>query len=465
MNLSLCRARHTGLAHRDVRVVKRLAPTIFGTLSMRIMIATTMIMHLMVSMITPILAILVVASPMLGTAQAREPNEPVELAVWQRGFSGRIGEKTIEVSALSRIGAQLKGQYCYGRCNATRDAITLRGRWENGVVVLEESVSDGKGKRKVTGHWHLQAQQSPWRGEWHSADGKRRLPIHLIENEPIASADEFVDEIRVLAEHVPGGEDDSCEAQSPAVSEIRLYREGRLRQTLQTDSMGTCNMFLPDMFDMNFDGKLDLTIALTLPAGPNIPHQSWLYDAKRDRFVDAPESLQDITSPMFDAERKRVYNYWRGSCCSHGVDVYRWNQGELERIDGAESHFMPVKRGGKLGYVYSTPSYENGHIVFAPRIERDAQGALQMTPLGDSDIDFETTPPFSEALKVNVYAADSRGGFVLKTTQAMRWRKISGDKTKATRWCPDLPYFDIDRRRLDRQLIDHAEACTDTDPR
>lgn len=398
----------------------------------------------------------------VSAVDAHEPTEPVELSVWRRSFVGTIGEKTIEIAALERIGETVGGHYCYGRCDAERPSIALRGRWTasavGAAIELEESVPNAKGGRTLTGRWRLRASGSEWRGEWRSPDGERRLPAILTETNPVA----FADELRVLAEHPPGDEDDNCESQSPAVTAIRVYRDGRLRQTLQTDSMGTCGMFLPELADMNFDGKPDLTIALTLPAGPNIPHQSWLYDAKRDGFVDAPTSLQDITSPMFDETHRHVYSYWRGSCCSHGVDVYRWKDGELERVDGAESHFMPVVRGGKLGYVYSVPSYENGRIVFSPRVERDARGRLRLAPLAEDAIDFETVPPWSDALKVDVYANGSTGDARLASSHAMRWRKLGRGPT--TRWCPDIAYFDLDRRRIDRRLIDDAEACTDTDP-
>lgn len=395
----------------------------------------------------------------IAAARAHEPLEPVELTVWQRRFGGTVGEKTVEISALRRIGDALSGQYCDVRCDAEHPAIALRGRWKNDAIELQESVPKANGDSALTGRWRLRARAGRWQGEWRSPDGKRRLPIVLTETQPSA----FTDELRVLAEHPPGDDRETCEAQSPAVSEIRIYRNSRLRQTLPTDSMGTCGMFLPELTDMDFDGKPDLTIALTLPAGPNIPHQSWLYDAKRDRFVDAPASLQDITSPMFDAARKLVYNYWRGSCCSHGVDVYRWENGELQRIDGAESHYMPVARGGKLGYVYSVPSYESGRILFAPRIERDANGRLRpSTPLADADIDFETAPPWSDALKVDVYASDGDGGARLLSSHAMRWRKLGGGKR--VRWCPDVAYLDLDRGRIDRRVVDGADDCTDSDP-
>jgi hypothetical protein len=393
------------------------------------------------------------------TAFAREPTEPVELTVWNRSFKGTIGEKTIEILTLGRIGAQLRGRYCYGVCGAERPSLALQGRWDRDILTLEESVPGAADDRIVTGRWRLQAQGQQWRGEWRSADGKHRLPVALSET----TLSGFADELRVLAEHAPGSEKDTCDSQSPPVSEIRIYRNDRLRQMLPTDSVGTCGMFLPELVDANFDGRPDLSIALMLPAGPNIPHQMWLYDPKQDRFVDAPASLQEITSPMFDAERKRVYNYWRGSCCSHGVDVYRWNDGELERIAGAESHFMPVKRGGKLGYVYTTPSYENGKIVFSPRVEQDAKGRLRLVAFADSDLDSENGPlAWSEALKVDVYAAAADGGYALKSSQAMRWRALG--KGEAKRWCPDLAYFDLDRRRIERQRIEDPDVCTNSDP-
>ncbi|VEB50706.1 putative nitrite reductase [Salmonella enterica subsp. enterica] len=81
---------------------------------------------------------------------------------------------------------------------------------------------------------------------------------------------------------------------------------------------------MPQWGDVNFDGYPDLSIVTELLAGPDAPVQTWLYDPAKQRYVDAPASYQEITSPEIDAEHKQIVSYWRGGCCSHGVNVYRW---------------------------------------------------------------------------------------------------------------------------------------------
>lgn len=270
-------------------------------------------------------------------------------------------------------------------------------------------------------------------------------------------------ELRVMAAFAPGTNDDACDAQSPPVSAIRVYRDGVLLQTLGTDSVGTCGMFLPRQFDMNFDGHPDITIALTLPAGPNIPHQSWLYDPATQRFVDAPASLQDITSPEFDPKHRIVYSSWRGSCCSHGVDTYRWKGGDLEALDSQASHLLPVLRQGKLGYLYSMPGYIDGEIVFSPRIVRDATGRLRLEGIDDTTLELEDEPfAWGESLAVDVFAIDAKGASRRVRSDAMRWKRLRDDA--GLRWCPHLAVYDIDRRRIVRRLVDTPESCTDTAP-
>lgn len=67
--------------------------------------------------------------------------------------------------------------------------------------------------------------------------------------------------------------------ETPTVTGIKLFQHGKLLQQLTTESHGTCQIYLPEWRDVNFDGNADLMIAQYLPAGPNIPQQTWLYDA------------------------------------------------------------------------------------------------------------------------------------------------------------------------------------------
>jgi hypothetical protein len=120
--------------------------------------------------------------------------------------------------------------------------------------------------------------------------------------------------------------------------------------------VGSCWLVQPRWVDANFDGWPDLTQALDLPAGPNIAHRTWLYDPDTQKLVLGPQSLQDISSPAFDGKAKRIYSEWRASCCSHGVDIYAWKPAGPELVEQAESHMLPVRKGGKLMACYQMPA-------------------------------------------------------------------------------------------------------------
>ncbi len=61
----------------------------------------------------------------------------------------------------------------------------------------------------------------------------------------------------------------------------------------------------------------------------------------KQRYVDAPASYQEITSPGSMLNINRLSGYWRGGCCSHGVNVYRWKGKTIELIV-AVATFQPV---------------------------------------------------------------------------------------------------------------------------
>jgi hypothetical protein len=393
-------------------------------------------------------------------AHAETSESLVELVVWQGRFDGRIGDKAVQVSYLHRIGDRIEGAYCDGICDPPTGELRLSGTWRDDVLLLDESAPDASGKPQTTGHWRLQPDGKDWQGEWRSPDGRRQLPATLMARDDAVAPYE----LRVMAAFVPGTDEDNCDLQSPPVTAIRVYRDGALLQTLDTDSMGTCGMFLPEQVDMDFDGNLDLTIALTLPAGPNIPHQSWLFDPDAGRFVDAPASLQDISSPEFDPAHRLVYHFWRGSCCSHGVDTYRWKDGDLVALDSQESHLVPVLRQGKVSYLYSVPGYVDGEIVYSPRIVRDHNGKLDLEGFDATTFELNDEPfAWGESLAVDVFKIDRKGASRRERSDTMRWRRI--DDATGLRWCADLAAYDIDQRRIMRRLIDTPESCTDKDPR
>jgi hypothetical protein len=408
-----------------------------------------------------VLALAMAGPGSVAGADTRElrTDQAVELTVWHRHYRGRIGRKPVHVQSLQRIGERIEGFYCYGVCHAESGGLRLSGHRHKNGLVLDESLPGLSPASEPTGHWLLRPHGDGWRGEWRSPGGKQRHPVTL-------EAEAVVDrsrELRVLAAFVPAADDGTCDGQSPRLSAIRVYRHGKLLQTLGTDSQGTCGMFLPQWVDMNFDGHEDLTIALMLPAGPNIPHQSWLFDAKAQMFVDAPSTLQELTSPGFDSRHRIVFHHWRGSCCSHGVATFRWNGGELEAVDSGESLQVPIWRGGKLGYMYSVPRYVDGSIEYSPRIVRDHAGELRLDGVDAKQLELLDEPyAWGQGVALEVFALDRSGGTRPVVSEAMRWVLVDDDKGK--RWCPDVAAYDSDRRLVARHIVDAPESCSDTDP-
>lgn len=291
----------------------------------------------------------------------------VEFPVWSHSFVGTLGSKQVEVS-LSRVADNLSGTYCYQPCsNQTRIQLVLEGQMQGAGAELIER--DRTNQAATTGIWKIDSLQDGITGTWLSPDGKRRLALALRRYEAEGDLQvRFSYETRLLADGLPEPEGDGCPT-PPLVSAIRLYKDGVLQQTLETESQGTCSIFTPVLFDANFDGWPDLSIAQFLPAGPNIPHQTWLYDPVTGRFVDAPATLQGITSPDFDPEHQIVYSFWRASCCEHGVSIYRWRGDELEEVDSQSSYFLPVMVGGTRRLCYVAPGYREGFIEYSGRVE------------------------------------------------------------------------------------------------
>lgn len=270
-------------------------------------------------------------------------------------------------------------------------------------------------------------------------------------------------ELRLLANAKPRS-DSRCDP--PLVSAIRLYRGSHVVQQLDTESRGACYIFQPIWEDMNFDGHQDLAIALALPAGPNIPYQSWLYDPATKRFVDAPATLQDITSPSFDAKHRIVYSYWRDGAASHGVATYRWNNGDLIEVDQKESYLLPIQKGGKYGLLYVMPGYVDGRIEDSPRLVQAKDGRIELKPsytdtelLGELSNEIDLSDP---RVRIEVTRQERKGDHAEQ--HQLEWVRV---KTPfGERWCPNVPYFDSDRGRIGRHLVKsgNGQFCSEERP-
>jgi hypothetical protein len=403
------------------------------------------------------LILVLVWLPALPVSAEQVPASSVEFSVWSRAWIGTLGSKQVEL-ALSRTADGLSGSYCYQPCRAeTRRQLVLNGRMRGeGAVLTERDSGDGAAE---TGTWHIESFEGGITGTWTSPNGKRTLPLALSQNQDDLEA-RFPYEIRLLADALPEEEGDGCPT-PPLVSAIRLYKDGALIQTLETESQGTCSIFTPYLIDANFDGWPDLSLAMFLPAGPNIPRQTWLYDVATGRFVDAPAGLQGISSAEFDPVHRIVYSYWRASCCEHGVSTYRWTDGDVEEIDSQSSYFMPLVDGTERRLCYITPSYQNGEIEFISRVEQTSDGSLELHQVEPKTCDIDAWV-FLERTYIDIWQPSPNGQKpTLLRTEEIAWKQT--ETSVGPRFCPEVPFFDSGRiKRV--VLSENPDLCSEQDP-
>ena len=395
--------------------------------------------------------------PSLPVSAEQVPASSVEFPVWSRSWVGTLGSKQVEV-ALNRTADGLSGSYCYQPCRVeTRRQLVLNGRIRGeGAALTERDSGDGAAE---TGTWRIESFENVITGTWTSPNGERTLPLALSQNQDDLEA-RFPYEIRLLADALPEEEGDGCPT-PPLVSAIRLYKDGALIQTLETESQGTCSVFTPDLIDANFDGWPDLRLAMFLPAGPNIPSQYWLYDPTTGRFVDAPEGLQGISSAMFDQVHQVVYSYWRASCCEHGVSTYRWTDGDVEEIDSRGSYFMPLVDGSERRLCYITPSYQNGEIEFISRVEQTGDGSLKLRQVEPKTCDIDAWV-FLERTYIDIWQPSQNGQKpTLLRTEEIAWKQT--ETSAGPRFCPEVPFFDSGRiKRV--VLSENPDLCSEQKP-
>ena len=398
--------------------------------------------------------VFVVASSLLsahGQSFAQEAKQPrVEFPVWERVLSGTLGTKPVSV-ALTRIAGNVSGWYCYAPCSEkTRQQLQLTGTIKANTLTLTERDSQSA-KNIATGRWTVNLDGDNASGSWTSPDGRKTFPVRLRDTQPVPF------ELRLVADAMPKETDDSDEA--PSVSAIRIYWKGQFAQELATDSQGPGRVSIPSLVDANFDGFPDLTIALSLPAGPNIPQQTWLFDPRTQRFVDAPETLQGITSPEFDKKFKTIVSQWRNGCCEHGVTMYRWRGNELLEAGMATSTQLPVLVGQKILYCYTIPEYRDGRIEFPDRVERIGD---RLTLTFDDFSGCDTAGMFTSPPEVAIWKRDAARQLRVVRTESTVWKQV--DTPGGRLYCPEIAYFT--GGRIERKvLMDRPdEDCSETGP-
>lgn len=125
------------------------------------------------------------------------------------------------------------------------------------------------------------------------------------------------------------------------IKKISVYAKDnkKLLQTITPpDNAFSCSMPQDQIFlldDINFDGLSDFMIVQFIPASPNIPYYYWTFSNTIQQF-QRDTTLEEITSPIFDKQKKLITSFWRSNCCDHGLSTYKYIDGKITLIKETE---------------------------------------------------------------------------------------------------------------------------------
>ncbi|MBN2694735.1 hypothetical protein JXR93_08735 [bacterium] len=83
--------------------------------------------------------------------------------------------------------------------------------------------------------------------------------------------------------------------------------------------------------DINFDGFKDLRIQESISAGPNTPYLYWIWN-KDKSFYERATELDELTSPIVDAENKKIITEVKDSPTTYFTNEYKFENNKLTQI-------------------------------------------------------------------------------------------------------------------------------------
>jgi hypothetical protein len=99
--------------------------------------------------------------------------------------------------------------------------------------------------------------------------------------------------------------------------------------------------YFTSVVDMDFDGFPDVGV-LSSRGVQNAFYDCWLWREGADSFVKN-EELGDISSPGFDAERKRVTSFAHDSATDNVTSEYAWEDGRLVLMEQIVQEYSPER--------------------------------------------------------------------------------------------------------------------------
>lgn len=110
---------------------------------------------------------------------------------------------------------------------------------------------------------------------------------------------------------------------------------------------------LLEIEDANFDGHPDISIYAVHPgAGPNGINFYYIYDKNKKKFK-FDEKLSSLTQVSVNPKTKTITSDFRGSCCDHSSETYRYISGRLTLVESWREYVsddltMTITTTGKL---------------------------------------------------------------------------------------------------------------------
>jgi hypothetical protein len=152
------------------------------------------------------------------------------------------------------------------------------------------------------------------------------------------------------------------------LGDIEVQQAGKVIQTITGHEVDLGALYPAGLdvevraIDANFDGYQDLELLNDCGATGNCDYDFYLYDPTENKFV-FNKFLSGLTSPSFDAVKKRVVTMWNTSAADWGSSTYEFRNGRYVEIEREES--------SKFGTV--TSELRDGRMVLVKSEENDGQ--------------------------------------------------------------------------------------------
>jgi uncharacterized protein len=156
---------------------------------------------------------------------------------------------------------------------------------------------------------------------------------------------------------------------------LTIARDGAAPQSFKLDGQYYFDNLadsLIALIDVNFDGFVDVRLAVGTSAGPNSEFSWWLFDPKAGRFATSPIGEQLSGFEVWtDPKDKTVSVNARGSCCDWGTSTYIWNAGALKLVKTLDSGmFSAIGLPGMDGFEHMICGEQTSHYNDAGLITR-----------------------------------------------------------------------------------------------